>query len=218
MDTCNIHEMRVHLDSVYVEGEETTCLMRELEKHGREGKDLVGWGIDNFVRGREGLVILCKRERVGGRSQSAVVTSPCFHMTPHSLARCGRRLRSARCPLWRLRCCACWGAKKHKREWSPYNLGWGWIVCSWECVCVSCAMCVCVRYWAKTNLRREMGIHEEIVWALRWAGAGWGCQNVRVDACVACDRARDGRIERDGCCVTDAPLSLSLTHTHTQVN
>ena len=36
---------------------------------------------------------------------------------------------------------------------------------------------------------------------------------MRVDACVACDRARDGRIERDGCCVTDAPLSLSLTHT-----
>ena len=44
-----------------------------------------------------------------------------------------------------------------------------------------------------------------------------------VDACVACDRARDGRIERDGCCVTDAPLSvslspsisLSLSHTHT---
>jgi len=42
MHTCNIHEMHVHLDSVYVEGEETTCLMRELEKHGREGKDLVG--------------------------------------------------------------------------------------------------------------------------------------------------------------------------------
>ena len=42
MDTCNIHEMRVHLDSVYVEGEETTCLMREQEKHGREGEDLVG--------------------------------------------------------------------------------------------------------------------------------------------------------------------------------
>ena len=42
MHTCNIHEMRVHLDSVYVEGEETTCLMREQEKHGREGKDLVG--------------------------------------------------------------------------------------------------------------------------------------------------------------------------------
>ena len=39
---------------------------------------------------------------------------------------------------------------------------------------------------------------------------------MRVDAYVACDRARDGRIERDGCCVTDAPLSLS--HTHTQVN
>ena len=34
METCNIREMRVHLDSVYVEGEETTCLMRELEKHG----------------------------------------------------------------------------------------------------------------------------------------------------------------------------------------
>ena len=52
--------------------------------------------------------------------------------------------------------------------------------------------------------------------------AGRGCQNVHVDACVTCDRARDGRIERDGCCVTDAPLSLSLSlslsHTHTQVN
>ena len=36
MDTCNIR------DSVYVEGEETTCLMRELEKHGREGKDIMG--------------------------------------------------------------------------------------------------------------------------------------------------------------------------------
>ena len=60
-----------------------------------------------------------------------------------------------------------------------------------------------------------MGIHEEIVRALRWAGVGLGCQNVCVDACVACDRARDGRIERDGCCVTDAPLSLSHTHTHT---
>ena len=42
METCNTHEMRVHPDSVYMEGEETTCLMRELEKHGREGKDLVG--------------------------------------------------------------------------------------------------------------------------------------------------------------------------------
>ena len=42
IETCNIREMRVHPDSVYVEGEETTCLMRELEKHGREGKDLVG--------------------------------------------------------------------------------------------------------------------------------------------------------------------------------
>ena len=43
-----------------------------------------------------------------------------------------------------------------------------------------------------------------------------------VDACVACDRARDGRIERDGCCVTDAPLSVylspSLSLSHTQVN
>ena len=42
MHTCNIHEMCVHLDSVYMEGEETTCLMRDLEKHGREGKDLMG--------------------------------------------------------------------------------------------------------------------------------------------------------------------------------
>ena len=38
-------------------------------------------------------------------------------------------------------------------------------------------------------------------------------QNVCVDACVTCDRARDGRSERDGCCVTDDPLSLSLAHT-----
>jgi hypothetical protein len=35
---------------------------------------------------------------------------------------------------------------------------------------------------------------------------------VCLDACVTCDCVRDGRIERDGCCVTDAPLSL----THTQ--
>ena len=41
---------------------------------------------------------------------------------------------------------------------------------------------------------------------------------MRVDACVTCDRARDGRIERDGCCVTDAPLSLSLSHTHTHTS
>ena len=42
MDTCNIHEMHVHLDSVYVEGGGTTCFMRKVEIHGREGKDLVG--------------------------------------------------------------------------------------------------------------------------------------------------------------------------------
>ena len=42
METCNICEMRVHPDSVHVEGEETTGLMRELEKHGREGNDLIG--------------------------------------------------------------------------------------------------------------------------------------------------------------------------------
>ena len=42
METCNIREMCVHPDCVHVEGKETTGLMRELEKHGREGKDLVG--------------------------------------------------------------------------------------------------------------------------------------------------------------------------------
>ena len=42
METCNIREMRVHPNFVHVEGEETTSLMRELEKHGREGKDLMG--------------------------------------------------------------------------------------------------------------------------------------------------------------------------------
>ena len=49
MDTCNIHEMRVHLDSVYVEGEETTGLMRELEIMDERGRIL--WV--------EGLIILC---------------------------------------------------------------------------------------------------------------------------------------------------------------
>ena len=34
METCNIREMRVYPDFVHVEGEETTGLMRELEKHG----------------------------------------------------------------------------------------------------------------------------------------------------------------------------------------
>ena len=42
METCNIREMHVHRDFVYVQGEETTCQMREMEKHGREGMDLVG--------------------------------------------------------------------------------------------------------------------------------------------------------------------------------
>ena len=42
METCNIREMRLHPDSVHMEGEATTTLMREQEKHGREGKDLVG--------------------------------------------------------------------------------------------------------------------------------------------------------------------------------
>ena len=42
METCNIREMRVHPDYVHVEGEETTGLMIELEKHGRDGKGLVG--------------------------------------------------------------------------------------------------------------------------------------------------------------------------------
>ena len=36
------------------------------EKTWTEGKDLMGCGIDNFVWGREGLVILCEREREGG--------------------------------------------------------------------------------------------------------------------------------------------------------
>ena len=36
---------------------------------------------------------------------------------------------------------------------------------------VSLCVCVCVIYGQKQNLRREMGIHEEIVRALRWVGA-----------------------------------------------
>ena len=42
MEKCNIREMHVQPDSAHGEGEETTCLMREMEKHGREGKDLMG--------------------------------------------------------------------------------------------------------------------------------------------------------------------------------
>jgi len=42
METCNIREMCVHPDFVDMEREETIGLMRELEKHEREGKDLVG--------------------------------------------------------------------------------------------------------------------------------------------------------------------------------
>ena len=53
MHTCNIHEMRVHLDSVYVEGEETPRLMREQEKMDERGR--ISWV--------EGLIILCGRER-----------------------------------------------------------------------------------------------------------------------------------------------------------
>ena len=45
-------------------------------------------------------------------------------------------------------------------------------VCVCFDVCVSLYVSVCVKYREKTNLRREMGIHEEIVRALRWAGAG----------------------------------------------
>ena len=48
-------------------------------------------------------------------------------------------------------------------------------VCVCVCVCVRVCLCVCVcvsDIERKTNLRREMGIHEEIVRALRWAGAG----------------------------------------------
>ena len=42
METYNIREICVHPDSVHMEGEETPGLMREMEKHGREGKDLLG--------------------------------------------------------------------------------------------------------------------------------------------------------------------------------
>ena len=38
METCNIREMCVHPDSVDVEGEETTGLMRELEKTSTRGE------------------------------------------------------------------------------------------------------------------------------------------------------------------------------------
>ena len=53
METCNIREMRVHPDSVYVEGEETTCLMRELENMEERGR----------TSRVEGLIILCGGER-----------------------------------------------------------------------------------------------------------------------------------------------------------
>ena len=52
METCNIREMHVYPDSVYMEGEETTCLMRELENMDERGR--ISWV--------EGLTILCGRE------------------------------------------------------------------------------------------------------------------------------------------------------------
>ena len=53
METCNIREMRVHLDSVHVEGEETTGLMRELKNMEERGR--ISWV--------EGLINLCGGER-----------------------------------------------------------------------------------------------------------------------------------------------------------
>ena len=53
MDTCNIREMCVHPDSVDMEGEETTGLMRELKNKDERGR--ISWV--------EGLIILCGRER-----------------------------------------------------------------------------------------------------------------------------------------------------------
>ena len=53
METCNIREKRVHPDSVHVEGEETTGLMKELENMDEMGR--IFWV--------EGLIILCRGER-----------------------------------------------------------------------------------------------------------------------------------------------------------
>ena len=53
METCNIREMRVHPDSVYVEGEETTCLMKSWKNMDERGR--ISWV--------EGLAILCGGER-----------------------------------------------------------------------------------------------------------------------------------------------------------
>ena len=53
METCNIREMSVHPDSVHVEGEETTCLMRELKNMDERGR--ISWV--------DGLIILCGGER-----------------------------------------------------------------------------------------------------------------------------------------------------------
>ena len=53
METCNIHEIHVHPDSVHVEGEETTGLMRELKNMDERGR--ISWV--------EGLINLCGGER-----------------------------------------------------------------------------------------------------------------------------------------------------------
>ena len=78
-------------------------------------------------------------------------------------------------------------------------------------------MCVCVCQILRENKPKERNGYSRKDCAGLEVGRGRVRVSKCVDPCVACDRARDGRIERDGCCVTDAPLSvsLSLSHTHT---
>ena len=88
------------------------------------------------------------------------------------------------------------------------------------CVCLSVCVCQILR---ENKPKERNGYSRRDCVGLEVGRGRVRVSNVRVDACVACDRARDGRIKRDGCCVTDAPLSVSLSlslspslsHTHT---
>jgi len=90
------------------------------------------------------------------------------------------------------------------------------------CVCVCADVCVCERL--RENKSKERNRYSRRDCSGLEVGRGRVRVSKCVDPCVACDRARAVRIERDGCCVTDAPVSvslslpLSLSHTHTHTS
>ena len=93
-----------------------------------------------------------------------------------------------------------------------------WCMCLCVCARARVSVCVCVCQILSENKPKErIGYSRRDCVGLEVGRGRVRVSKCVVDAYVACDRARDERIERDGCCVMDAPLSLSLPLTHTQV-